>query len=98
MTVVSAMPTYEFPMVRVTWVDSVVLNLHWQSIQHYKNMAKSLAMIEHSSVGFLIEENDDYVLVSLTIRHDGAMQNGITIPKFSITKIYDLQQGEIRYG
>jgi len=88
----------EFPMVRVTWVDSVFYKYGWLPIQHYKHTAKTLAMIEHSTAGYLIEENDDYILVGLCIRPDGAMISAVSIPKFSITKIWNVTQGEIRYG
>lgn len=88
----------ELLMVRVAWLDSVVLNETWRPIWWYKDFARKMATIEHSTVGYLIEETNDYVLIGLNIRHDGHMMNGITIPKFSITRIHKLEQGEVHYG
>jgi len=82
--------------VRVTWRDSIILEFQWRSVNFYKDRAKELGAIEHSTVGYLVDENDDYVLVSLCMRPDGAMMEAITIPRLAIIEMVELEIGRKR--
>lgn len=59
----------EFKEVRVEWQDAVHISAGWQSLEVYLKRAIEFANLSHYTTGFLIEENDDYVIVALDIRN-----------------------------
>jgi len=79
------------PIVLLTWNDSESLS-GWVSELECRNMSVSGCF----TVGFLVEENDDVVIVSAS--HDLKNENfesPIAIPKFAIDEIRYLDWEEI---
>lgn len=58
----------KYKEVRVEWLDACHVPLGWQPIQTYLDQAVEYANLTHYTVGILIEENDDYIVVALDIR------------------------------
>jgi len=53
-----------------------------------------MAVVEHRSVGFVLADNDEYILFTHSIRPDGATAAAMSIPKRQITEIRYASQGD----
>ena len=80
-------------MLLVVWVDAYGVNTDWEDIE---NLMGGDICINHS-VGFLIEETDDSLLLVPHMAASGTQGCGdIQIPKAMIRKITYLRLGEER--
>ena len=78
-----------YQKVEIEWVDSLDVSDGWETIEHY---IEEGAMIICTSVGYLIHEDEDIMILAMS--HDPSNEHvghGMTIPKVSIKKIFDLQ-------
>ena len=75
--------------VYVEWVDSA-RNNDWNTVDEI-NFKTSFRPIEVETVGWLIHETDDYIVVAQSIGYEPEQFCGtMTIPKCSIKKIVDM--------
>ena len=79
----------KFEAVYIEWDDAIVYSPRWKDVDDLKNDAK---MIEYChEVGFIIEENDKYILLAaryLIVSADGEPDVGspISIPRSQMRK------------
>lgn len=87
-------PPTKFEPVLIMWRDSVqfVDSQVWKPIEYIKFTAKMIAPIIHETVGFLIDETDEYYLIAHSIRPDGATSGALSIPKSEIIHLTPLFQ------
>jgi hypothetical protein len=77
----------ELSLVKITWLDATDIDTGWHTLLEIKE--KTLVAVE--SVGWLLEENDQkLVLVGCLDRYDENAGRGIIIPKPWITKREEL--------
>jgi len=55
-------------MVLVEWLDAIHLTCGWNSDTYYKQEAKNIESMKHLTCGFLLEDNDSYVVIALDFR------------------------------
>lgn len=89
-----------YPAKIIRWQDSISYQdpgVVWRPIGWMKGMAKSMAVIEHVSIGIVLEENDDYILFSHSMRDDQAVSVSMSIPKrqiISVEPVYIMKAAE----
>lgn len=79
-----------YPAKIIRWQDSISYQdsgVVWRLVGWMKGMAKSMATAEHVSVGIVLEETDDYILFSHSMRDDQAVTVSMSIPKRQIISI-----------
>jgi len=79
-----------YRIVRVNWIDATEITTGWITLETIQATIKSIV----TSVGHLIEEYDDYIIIALSIGQYG-IQGAMTIPTRAILDIEDLQPSEI---
>lgn len=77
-----------YPIVMIEWVDALGCAAGWDNDSTLKGLKTTV-----STIGYLLEENDDYVLVAGHIIPDvpPQTQGAMSIPKAMITKYYELE-------
>lgn len=60
----------KFKKVEVKWLDAVHITHGWQYLEAYLEKAKDYANLVHCTSGYLIEDNDEYIMVALDIRKE----------------------------
>lgn len=75
-------------VVLAIWEDSTVIRnpVVWRPFDVVRDEAERFFK-RHMTVGFLIEETDDYLLVSHSINEVGATTDSIAIPKRAILEL-----------
>lgn len=90
------------PIAYIEWHDSVVFHdgMVWKPFGWIKQLAKAIAMTKHITVGLLLDETKDYVLVTHSIRVDGNCTASISIPKSAILEMRILipEDSEVIYS
>lgn len=79
-----------YPAKIIRWQDSISYQdpgVVWRPIGWMQGMARSMAIAEHVSIGVVLEENDDYILFSHSMREDQAVSVSMSIPKRQIISI-----------
>jgi hypothetical protein len=80
----------DLKIVFIRWRDSVAYyepGVVWQSMDAQRAKAKQLATVEHQSIGIVLDDNDDYILFTHSIRVDGACSASMSLPKSQIISI-----------
>ncbi len=57
----------EIRAVEINWVDAIHSNEGWRPLQYYIEKFKIMHDKIHSTVGYLVDETDNYYLVALDI-------------------------------
>ena len=55
--------------VKVEWKDAVHVTLGWQLLEAYLLKAEEYGNLLHYTVGILIEETDEYIVIALDVRN-----------------------------
>jgi len=89
-------PDQNLRVALVVWQDSIQYadGAVWKPIDWVRQIAKTMAVVEHRSVGFVLADNDEYILFTHSIRPDGATAAAMSIPKRQITEIRYASQGD----
>ena len=64
--------------VQVGWLDAVHIPTGWQTIEFYRQRAREHANIVHKTVGILIDETENYVVVALSVK-EGETQHLVNL-------------------
>lgn len=86
----------EGELVYVVWSDSgySLLADRWQDIEEVKRLKDEITPIE--TVGFLIDETDDYITLGQSIaRSENSVRGGYIILKKNIIARYDIQKASV---
>lgn len=85
-------------MVIVKWTDTQIENSGWMDYQSFENWCKQ-GLIICESAGFLIFENDDFIVIAQTV-FEGDVSEAIKIPKAIIKTMerIDLRSKILRIG
>ena len=54
--------------IMVEWLDAIHIPMGWQPLEIYLHKAKEHANVIHNTVGILIDETEDYVVIALSIK------------------------------
>lgn len=87
----------EGELVYVVWSDSgySLLADRWQDIEEVKSLKDEIKPIE--TVGFLLDETDDYITLGQSIaRSENSVRGGYIILKKNIIARYDIQKATAR--
>ena len=84
-TTVTVVARGEMRVVEVHWIDSAVAH-GW-----FKPDEMTVAPQAIESIGYLVEETDDRVVITGHIAEDGAMSDPMAIPCFAITAMWALK-------
>lgn len=76
-----------FPLVRVDWIDAET-SQGWEHLDEEKPTVPEVV-----TVGFLIKETEDVLLVASTIGHDRSHNSRIGIPKGMVKGVTVLKKG-----
>lgn len=78
----------EIGLVYIEWRDSLIVRdqRNWIPVGWMKDLAKDGYAMHYTS-GFLIDETDDYYLVSHSVRANGVAMDAIAIPKCSVVLV-----------
>ena len=77
--------------VLVHWTDSMVYHA-WSTVDDRIKQLTSKDVMEHQSVGFLVDETDDYIAVCTSVGFESHVVDETTqIPKKAISKIRKLK-------
>lgn len=89
-------PETKLPIALIVWRDSIQYadGTVWKPIDWVRQMARVMAVVEHRSVGFLLEETSEYILFTHSIRPDGATAAAMSIPKSQIISVKYLSQDD----
>jgi hypothetical protein len=72
-------------LVQVVWEDIMTLDHSWKNIQECVDEAKKLRQLDFTTVGYLIHEEEDFVLVAST--YDGENEyNDVSMIMRSVIK------------
>jgi hypothetical protein len=86
----------------IEWHDSVVFHdaMAWKPFGWIKQLAKSIAMTKHITVGLVLDETEEYILITHSIRVDGQCTASISIPKKAILEMRALEpdDGEVLFS
>lgn len=85
----------KFDVIYVAWLDSgfSLLADRWQDIDDVKELHKELGLME--TVGFLIEENDEYITLAQTINENqNQVRGGYIILKKNIVHKANVSKGK----
>ena len=74
------------PLVLIEWLDSVGGTPEWE----HREGIEPLTPAQCCSVGFLLEDGEDYKTLAMTIS-DTQVQSRLTIPTAAVTKIERLK-------
>ncbi len=74
-----------YPVVYIEWTDAIGAASGWDD-QMTLHAADGACL----TCGFLLDENEEFVLVASTVT-DGAQQGGMTIPKSMIDNRYEVE-------
>lgn len=75
----------DLPIVDILWVDSVGAS-HWEKKYYLDD-----ASMHCRSVGFLVSENEDSIVVSCSLGFCGDCNAPLKIPKVSIVSFYTIE-------
>lgn len=72
-------------MVEVEWLDSVTIGDGWITRDDLQRLARDPAAMRHRTVGYLIDEGDEYLLLVGSAADDGGTVSGtMQIPRVAI--------------
>ncbi len=71
----------------IEWLDSQTQS-HWQHPS-----AKAVEDIECVTLGFVVWETDEAIVVAATVAATGSVLDSITIPKVCITRLHEVDWG-----
>lgn len=75
------------PIVEVHWVDSTTVAL-WAAADEVDDVS-----LECRTVGFLVRDLEDRVVISTSVDSNGHIMDPLIIPKGCITAMYDIEVG-----
>ena len=83
-----------YPRVYVKWFDAYVFNHDgWNELKGIVDEFKEHSLQYNETLGFLIAETDDSVLISGTIADNEMIDYSIAIPKKNITVRHEYKDG-----
>lgn len=75
----------DFPIVRVVWIDHALHNL-----ESFVSISKMLRQCEEpalmSTIGYILEETEDYILLAQTLTSDGEVSEAMKVLKATIVE------------
>ena len=78
-------PKQSYPIVEIWWDDATNLNMGWKSKKEFEEESDKMEMI--ISVGFLVRETPDHIVVAMDLDRDGQHNQRGQIPRAMIKKI-----------
>lgn len=80
----------KYPIVRVTWIDSMVANARWMGgVDERDLINEDLPVCE--SVGFLLRHDEQQVMLAQSVQQ-GMSSDYIKIPTFAVRSIWYLRK------
>lgn len=80
-------------VVIIRWKDSISyqdVGVVWRPVGWMKLQAKAIANAEHISIGIVLEETEDYILFSHSMREDGMIAASMSLPMIQVVSIEPL--------
>jgi hypothetical protein len=88
----SKRPNQSYPLVEVWWDDAAALTHGWKTKEEFERESiKPEIMI---SVGFLLKETEDHVIIAMDLDKDGASNQRSQIPKGMMRKLKILRPAD----
>jgi len=78
-------PKQSYPIVEVWWDDATNLNMGWKGKEEFEKEADKMEMI--ISVGFLVRETPDHIVIAMDLDRDGQHNQRGQIPRAMIKRI-----------
>lgn len=86
-------PNQSYPLIEVWWDDAAALTHGWKTREEFeKESIKPEVMI---SVGFLLKETDDHIIIAMDLDRDGASNQRSQIPKGMMKNLRVLRKADV---
>ena len=85
-------PTQIFPLVEVVWDDAAAMTHGWKTKEEFDK--ESVIPELMLSVGFLIKETPDHIIIAMDVDRDGGSNQRSQIPRSMVKKIKILKKAD----
>ena len=89
-------PKQAFPLVEIIWDDASTLTGTWKSKEEFEKEPLTPQLM--LSVGFLIREDEDYIVVAMDLDNEGGHASRSQIPKGMVKKVRVLRKADAQAG
>lgn len=89
-------PKQAFPLVEVIWDDASTLAGTWKSKEEFEKEPLTPQLM--LSIGFLIKETDDYIVIAMDLDNEGGHASRSQIPKGMVKKMRVLRKPDSEKG
>ena len=87
-------PSQQYPIVECWWDDATNLQMGWKNKTEFEKESAQLEMI--ISVGFLVRETPDHIVLAMDLDKEGAHNQRGQIPRPMIKKIKILRKADTK--
>jgi hypothetical protein len=85
-------PWQTFPLVEVVWDDAAAMTHGWKTKEEFDK--ESVIPELMLSVGFLIKETPDHIIIAMDVDRDGGSNQRSQIPRSMVKKIKILRKAD----
>lgn len=86
-------PKQTYPLVEVVWDDAAALTHGWKSKEEFEK--ESIVPELMISVGFLLKETADHIIIAMDVDRDGGSNQRSQIPRAMIKLVKVLRKADV---